>query len=81
MAKASLEELLLDYEDYLRQNGLRQWNKDDSEALAVRTKYRAYPAEWFAEGRPDDERLDPYDAAEGFLVGLVGRRKNPPLHP
>ena len=38
VAKASLEELLLDYEDYLRQNGLRQWNKDDSEALAVRTK-------------------------------------------
>ncbi len=25
MAKASLEELLLDYEDYLRQNGLQQW--------------------------------------------------------
>ena len=38
VAKASLEELLLDYEDYLRQNGLRQWNKDDPEALAVRTK-------------------------------------------
>lgn len=28
VAKASLEELLLDYEDYLRQNGLRQWEED-----------------------------------------------------
>ncbi|MDE7343598.1 MAG: four helix bundle suffix domain-containing protein [Muribaculaceae bacterium] len=28
VAKASLEELLLDYEDYIRQNGLRQWDKN-----------------------------------------------------
>lgn len=28
VAKASLEELLLDYEDYLRQNSLPQWNKE-----------------------------------------------------
>lgn len=27
VAKASLEELLLDYEDYLRQNSLQQWGK------------------------------------------------------
>jgi four helix bundle suffix protein len=36
VARASLDELLLDYEDFLRQRGLRQWSKDDSEALAVR---------------------------------------------
>src|SRR2546427_6278308 len=36
VARASLEELLLDYEDYLRQRGKRQWEKDDPEALAVR---------------------------------------------
>src|SRR5213594_3955260 len=36
VARASLEELLLDYEDYLRQNGHRQWDKNDPEALAVR---------------------------------------------
>ena len=30
VAKASLEELLLDYEDYLRQNSLPQWNKGAS---------------------------------------------------
>ena len=36
VARASLDELLLDYEDYLRQRKLRAWAKDDPEALAVR---------------------------------------------
>ena len=34
--RASLEELLLDYEDYLRQHRHRKWDKNDPEALAVR---------------------------------------------
>ena len=41
VARASLEELLLDYQDYLRQRGLRIWAKDSPEALAVRGKYRS----------------------------------------
>lgn len=36
VAKASLEELLLDYEDYLRQNQLSQWSKDHSRTLRLR---------------------------------------------
>ncbi len=36
VARASLEELLLDYEDYLRQRRLEQWPADGSEATAVR---------------------------------------------
>jgi four helix bundle suffix protein len=36
VARASLDELLLDYEDFLRQRGFRQWAKDGREALAVR---------------------------------------------
>ena len=36
VARASLEELLLDYEDYLRQRKLRAWAKDDPEAREVR---------------------------------------------
>jgi len=36
VARASLEELLLDYEDYLRQHGLKQWGKDSTQAKAVR---------------------------------------------
>ena len=39
VARASLEELLLDFEDFLRQRGLRLWDKDSPEALAVRKKY------------------------------------------
>jgi restriction system protein len=41
VARASLEELLLDYEDFLRQRGLRVWAKDSPEALAVRGKYQS----------------------------------------
>jgi four helix bundle protein len=36
VARASLDELLLDYEDFLRQRGKRQWKKDDPEARQVR---------------------------------------------
>lgn len=36
VARHSLEELLRDYEDFLRQRGLRQWGKDSKEAMAVR---------------------------------------------
>jgi four helix bundle suffix protein len=39
VARASLEELLLDYEDFLRQRRLKQWGKDSAEALKVRQKY------------------------------------------
>jgi restriction system protein len=39
VARASLEELLLDYEDFLRQRGLRLWDKSSPEALAVRKRY------------------------------------------
>ena len=36
VARASLDELLLDFEDFLRQRGLRQWEKDDPQAREVR---------------------------------------------
>jgi four helix bundle suffix protein len=36
VARASLDELLLDYEDFLRQRKLPLWGKDDSQAKAVR---------------------------------------------
>ncbi|MBL7222852.1 MAG: four helix bundle protein [Candidatus Brocadiae bacterium] len=49
VARASLEELLLDYEDFLRQRGLEQWPKDHPQASAVRAisrqsnrSYRSY---------------------------------------
>src|SRR5258707_6542419 len=36
VARASLDELLLDYEDFLRQRTLHQWGKGDRHAQAVR---------------------------------------------
>ena len=36
VARASLDELLLDYEDYLRQHGLQLWAKNNPQALKVR---------------------------------------------
>jgi restriction system protein len=55
VARASLDELLLDYEDFLRQRGLAQWGKDDSKAAKVRAVGRLNP--------PDQsDRTDPADA-------------------
>ena len=36
VARSSLEELLLDYEDFLRQRGMKLWEKDDIKAHKVR---------------------------------------------
>jgi four helix bundle suffix protein len=58
VARASLDELLLDYEDFLRQRGLPLWGKDTPEAWKVRELGRG--------GRPGDptnrsDRTDPSD--------------------
>jgi four helix bundle suffix protein len=45
VARASLGELLLDFEDYLRQRGLRQWKKDDPESVKVRSD-RSDMSDW-----------------------------------
>jgi len=42
VARSSLDELLLDYEDFLRQRKLRKWEKNDPEALAVRGEGRKH---------------------------------------
>lgn len=56
VARASLEELLLDYEDYLRHRRLRQWAPDDPETLAV----RQVPVK-FRQDRPDPADLTDLD--------------------
>ncbi len=43
VARASLEELLIDYEDYLRVRGLRQWERESEEALFIRRLGRQQP--------------------------------------
>ena len=49
VAKASLIELRIDYEDYLRVRALRQWEKDSKEALCLREKSRdkALKSAWY----------------------------------
>jgi len=42
VARASLEELLLDYEDFLRHRRLQQWEPDSAEASAVRNVPREF---------------------------------------
>jgi four helix bundle suffix protein len=48
VARASLEELLLDYEDYLRHRNLQQWAPDAPQALAVRdmSKQHIHHEDW-----------------------------------
>jgi four helix bundle suffix protein len=41
VARASLEELVLDYEDFLRQRGLPAWEKESRKAELVRCKLQA----------------------------------------
>jgi restriction system protein len=68
--RASLDELLLDFEDFLRQRGKRQWKKDDPEAREVRAVgLRRDPTDQSDQTDPTDHRrrysrwLDASDAA------------------
>ncbi len=55
VARASLDELLLDYEDFLRQRGLPAWGKDDPQAREVRRVGRENPTD-------QSDRTDQSDA-------------------
>ena len=57
VARASLDELLLDFEDFIRQRKLIQWAKNDTEALAVRRAGRRCPwGRQCGDGMGPDER-------------------------
>jgi four helix bundle suffix protein len=82
VARASLEELLLDYEDFLRQRGLPIWAKDSSEALAVRKKYQSNQSDRSDKSDPSDQsdRNDPYqinkasaETAANTLICLINQ--------
>ena len=59
VARASLDELLLDYEDFLRQRGLEQWPKDDPRAKEV----------WAVRMTERSDRVDQSDRSEYQLYG------------
>ncbi len=63
VARASLDELLLDYEDFLRQRGKRAWAADDLEALEVREI-----------GKRKADRTDPADPPDPSDLSFPYRR-------
>ena len=69
VARASLEELLLDYQDFLRQRALPLWGKNHSQAEAVR-KLAWLPDRSYTTYRPYVEQSPPETAAN-TLVCLI----------
>ena len=65
VARASLEELLLDFEAFLRQRGLHIWAKDAPEALAIRKKNLS--------DRVDLSDLSDPEVAANTLICLVNQ--------
>jgi four helix bundle suffix protein len=81
VARASIEELRLDYEDYLRQHGLRLWSHDEplrQELVAQRCVTADELAQWVikvenGQNGPNSQNGRPYDeiSANAVLV-LIG---------
>src|SRR5437773_11084988 len=71
VARASLEELLLDFEDFLRQRNLRLWGKDHPTAQAVRklvySRNRSY-----GTYKPHIEESQP-EIAANTLICLINQ--------
>jgi four helix bundle suffix protein len=83
VARASLEELRLDYEDYLRQRGLPQWPPNHPALMRFKARRCATLEEvraWVAEERrrartntDQDGRPSPDSSPSGSVSGGVGR--------
>jgi len=67
VARASQEELLLDYEDFLRHRHLPQWAPDSAEAMAVRNVPRVFK-------RDRTDRSDLTDLTDQERWALYARR-------
>lgn len=70
VARASLDELLLDYEDFLRQRGLRQWGKDDPQARAVREVGKRIDRTDWADRTDPSDQTDRTDS-EAYAAWLI----------
>ena len=71
VARASLEELLLDYQDFLRQRGLRLWVKDSPEALAVRRRYQSESSDQAERAAPYHFRTASPEVAANTFICLI----------
>jgi len=69
VARASLDELLLDFEDFLRQHHLPQWSKNDPAAQQVRALGRQQKADR-TDGTDRTDRTDQADAFDPYAEWL-----------
>jgi four helix bundle suffix protein len=69
VARASLEELLADYRDFLRVRGLQEWPKDHAYAVRLRELNKT-PDSTYATFRKGIENPDPAVAAN-VIIGLI----------
>jgi len=73
VARASLEELLLDYEDFLRQHGLRLWEKNSREALEAR-KLLSDESDKSDRSDPSDSfKLISAETAANMMICLINQ--------
>ncbi len=73
VARASLEELLLDYEDFLRQRGLKLWAKDDPRSQGVRQRYQSDQSDESDPSDPYGIRTAGPEIAANTLICLVNQ--------
>ncbi len=73
VARASLEELLLDFQAFLRQKGLRMWAKDSPEAIAVRRKYQSDKSDRSDESDPYGIATASPEVAANTLICLINQ--------
>jgi restriction system protein len=73
VARASLEELLLDYEDFLRQRGLRLWDKNSVEALSVREKFKSDQSDLSDKSDPYGIAVADAEVAANTLICLINQ--------
>jgi restriction system protein len=73
VARASLEELLLDYQAFLRQKGLRLWAKDSPEALSVRKKYSSATSDRSDSSDPYGIKTASAEIVANTLICLINQ--------
>ena len=69
VARASLEELMLDYQDFLRTKKLKEWKKDSPQVSRLRTLNRI-PDATYETFRKGIENKDP-EVCANVLIGLI----------
>ena len=73
VARASLEELLLDYEDFLRQRGFALWDKNSLLAMKVRNRYKTDKSDLSERSDPYSIKTSSPDVAANTLICLINQ--------